>query len=789
MNAPIRDPIRKRTSKVAPPSVLSIICVLGFLVGSDISLQGAKRAFTVADDIAQSHFGNTSDDDPFVYSPNHRFLAVYTEHGRLDLNRSETILRVYRVEDIVRTLNERQAIRQPLPLWEIRKSTYRHGPIVTRLRWLRDSSGLAFLSKTASGNNQLLLADLRTKVIHSLTGDDQYVTSFDIRTQLNFVYTVLTRPPKQAPALRESAIIGTGRDLFSLMFPEDLRSPQNTERSELWAVVRGRRFKLKDLASGRTLTIYSKELSLSPDGKFLVTVLPLDVVPAEWVKLYPPPPLVAGSFRVRAGRQDLEDPHGWLLVEQYVLIDLRSGKIQSLFRAPTAMSAGWWASPSADWSTDGRWVALSGVFVRTAPAETNSVSRPCVAVIQTESLQSTCLEFVYGATEDDRSKWHLIMKVRFAPDSDTRVTVASLWPGDQTRSTTYMRESGNQWQLDSSDADGSTQHPFDVSVKQSLNDPPILLATDNYTGVSRVIWDPNPRLRDVAFGHVSIFRWKDQSGNDDVGGLFTPPDYVPGRRYPLVIQTHGFVEDQFSPSGAFPTAFAAQELAASGMVVLQVRGDACPVDSVNTPAEASCAAANYEAAANELVKVGIADPEKLGIVGFSRTCYYVLEELTAGTLHFKAAAITDGIDYGYFQYLMLSDYSEDDYAKEANVIIGAPPFGAGLTAWLKRSPEFRMDRVETPLQVVALDSHQSLMSMWEPYATLRYLEKPVDLIIIPASEHVMTGPGERMISQGSTIDWFRFWLKDEEDSNPTKAEQYKRWRELRDRRRQHNNSP
>src|SRR5882762_5020006 len=70
-------------------------------------------------------------------------------------------------------------------------------------------------------------------------------------------------------------------------------------------------------------------------------------------------------------------------------------------------------------------------------------------------------------------------------------------------------------------------------------------------------------------------------------------------------------------------------------------------------------------------------------------------------------------------------------------------------------------------------------SCCKPHATLRYLQKPVDLIIIPDSEHVITNPGERMISQSSTVDWFRFWLKGEEDPDPTKAEQYKRWREFR----------
>jgi dipeptidyl aminopeptidase/acylaminoacyl peptidase len=759
--------------------VLRVICLLGVLIGSAAPLQAARRPFDVTDDIALSRFGSSAsfDDDPCAFSPDARFLAVYTEHGRVDLNRPESILRVYRTEDIIRTLHDRRRTAEPSPLWEIHQSTYRSGPIITRVRWLRDSSGVAFLSKTASGNNQLLLADLRTRVIHPLTDDDQYVTSFDIGTQHNYVYTVLARPPlKQAPGIEKSTIIGTGKDLSSLMFPDDLPNPDDSDRSEIWAVVTDRRFKLKDPASGRTLTLYPKVLSLSPDGHSLVSVFPVEVVPAEWEKLYPQAPLPLGGFSVQAGRQDLEDPRGFGFVEEYVLIDLRSGKIQSLTRAPSAASAAWWALPSAGWASDGRAVALSGVFIPRDSREPVSAIRPCVAVIEIGSLESTCIESVHGAAEDDKHRWHIITRVRFASGSDNRVTVDSLWPGDNIRSSTYTRESSGHWRQDTSSTEEGKQKSFAVSIKQSLNDPPVLLATDNLTNVSRVIWNPNPQLRDVVLGEVSVFRWKSPNGQNDVGGLYKPPDYVRGRRYPLVIQNHGFAEDRFVPSGAFPTATAAQELAELGMLVLQVRGEACPV---NVPEEAPCNAADYEAAANALVKAGVADPDKLGVVGFSRTCYYVLEELTAGTLHFKAAAITDGVDYGYFQYLMMSDYDDNLYAKEANIIIGAPPFGEGLTQWLKRSPAFKMDRAKTPLQVVALNNHMSLMSMWEPYATLRYLRRPVDLMIIPDSEHVMTNPGERIVSQGGTVDWFRFWLKGEEDPDPAKADQYIRWRELR----------
>jgi hypothetical protein len=36
-----------------------------------------------------------------------------------------------------------------------------------------------------------------------------------------------------------------------------------------------------------------------------------------------------------------------------------------------------------------------------------------------------------------------------------------------------------------------------------------------------------------------------------------------------------------------------------------------------------------------------------------------------------------------------------------------------------------------------------------------------------------------MISQDGNVDWFDFWLNSHEDPDPAKAEQYKRWRELR----------
>ncbi len=97
---------------------------------------------------------------------------------------------------------------------------------------------------------------------------------------------------------------------------------------------------------------------------------------------------------------------------------------------------------------------------------------------------------------------------------------------------------------------------------------------------------------------------------------------------------------------------------------------------------------------------------------------------------------------------------------------------------MERSPEFNMSKVRTPLQIVAM-AREDVLWVWEPYAALRYLKKPVDLIVLRRGTHVLTNPAERLVSQGGTVDWFRFWLKGEEDPDPAKAEQDARWRELR----------
>jgi hypothetical protein len=71
------------------------------------------------------------------------------------------------------------------------------------------------------------------------------------------------------------------------------------------------------------------------------------------------------------------------------------------------------------------------------------------------------------------------------------------------------------------------------------------------------------------------------------------------------------------------------------------------------------------------------------------------------------------------------------------------------------------------------------LEFWEWFRALTDLEKPVDFIEIPYADHLVQKPWDRRASMQGIVDWFLFWLKNERDSDATKAEQYARWTELR----------
>jgi dipeptidyl aminopeptidase/acylaminoacyl peptidase len=755
---------------------LASIVVLAFLIGIAFPTalaQQRKKPFTVVDEIGLALFdAPNGGPGEVLFSPDGDYFIVKAEHGRLDINRVEDDVRFYRTQEVIHFLDYAETSR-PSPVWTFAR-TGKEGGVIGGWRWLADSNGIAFLEPTESGNQRIVLADLQKKTVEPLTSSTEAVKDFDIRDRQHYVYTVVDPAGQEnKKAEREVAsVVGTGRSLFELILPDDPISARIAPATiSLWAVEGGKPFEVKE--NGAPLANFGT-FALSPDGKSLVTTLPVLDVPSAWETSYPSPPTPPCSVspctnRIHAGHYDAKSSQ----VHQYVRVDLQTGTIGSLAEAPLANDAGWLAFGDPSWSRDGREILLPNTFLK---SKDNLPSRPCIAVMDASSDASTCVEVLKAHKTETTVEegYHLVVRARFAAGTG-RVMVGFSSHEDQSYRTTEYQLTNHKWQAvrEIKGLFPAEQNGLEVSVTEGLNDPPVLIAKNEKT--SRVILDPNPQLQNVELGQASVYTWKDNSGRQWKGGLYKPVNYKLGQRYPLVIQTHGFSESEFRPSGVFPTAFAARALAATGIMVLQtaigVAGANCP--SV-TPEEGRCAVAMLESAANQLVSDGLVDREQIGIIGFSRTCFSVMEILTTSSLHLKAASITDGVMFDYLGYILFTDR----ISSEADRVIGAPPFGDGLRQWLKRSPGFNLDKITTPLLVVG-EGPLSLLSMWQPYAGLHYLQKPVDLIMLNTDEHVLTTPAVRMVSQGGSVDWFRFWLQDYEDPDPAKNEQYERWRGLR----------
>lgn len=770
--------------------LLCLLLTLG-LGPQSVVYADTQRPFTVTDDIELSHFGDpfTARAEPVTFSPDGRYFVVDTERGRIDLDRPESILRVYRTTVVVRWLNSPESEKELSPLWTVAKSSYRDGPIITDIRWLADSSAFAFLAKNSLGNDQLFLGEVNSKRILALSQVEQEVTSFDIRDRGHYVYCV------QSPALRRAAVrerhatsmAANGHNIYGLLFAggdDDLHFTglAGSDLSELWAVIADHSSLVRDRA-GEPIPIRSdgqQALALSPDGRSVVTAIAVRNIPPEWETMYRSAD-PAGAYRIRPGKQDPAAIDQSVSVSEYVRIRLSDGQVQTFNGAPIGSAGGWWAFLKAAWSADGEAVVLPDTFMPPAPGSRKSeAGPPCTAVIELKSGEASCVVRMRGraTNREDGEKRGLLRSVEFLPGTTNEVKLRYLVRDGSEQTEYYGRAADGSWSIDSGEtaAREADRPPLAVFVKQDMNAPPVLVGSDSRTGISKTIWNPNPQLQQIALGEESVFRWRDEAGRDWVGGLYKPPHYVPSTRYPLVIQTHGFRPKNFDPAGVYSTAFAAQELAAAGILVLQVED--CPL-RLSTE-EAACQIAGYEAAVTELAKQGLIDPDRVGIVGFSRTCYYVMQALMESKLHLRAASITDGMVLGYLEYIMQWGVSNNDYAHEANALIGAPPFGTGLDEWVKHSPEFNLERVTAPLQVV-VRGRPSLLTLWEPYAGLRYLNKPVDLLLLPdTGTHILTNPAQRAASQTATVDWFRFWLKGEVDRDPEKREQYQRWRQLRD---------
>ena len=778
--------------RVAIAVVAATCCVYGLLsaqmVGEDPSNQARHRYFTVSDSIEMSRFDRERGDP--IFSPDKRYFAVVTSRGLLQSDEVESTLWLFSSDQVREFLATNNTGQAPAPRMVCRFTAVpsaeydnSYEPVISNatLRWSLDSTTILFLVQNSKGKHQLYRATVGTGSVRALTSAENDVTEFDFVGDTAVYSAANTNESRDEgyPINADTRDI-TGISLERLLFPKSKHF--GATYGGVWVNRNGRDLQITDPDTGRPLLLVnqmSKPLSISPDGHAAVLRLPTKAAEKSWESFEPGDALIK---KINSEDPNTTADYNMLRPTVYASVDLTSGRVTQLLNAPHAWTLGYDVDGMAIWSSDGKKLLLTNTFLPLEGVDEVEKSRrlrPCTAVVVDRLSKATsCVTFSRGREPE--------LQAASFGDTDDDVILRFEGVSPEQR---YHYQAGSWHLVDVARAkqpvEGmnkllNRQQTLTVHIKQDLNTPPALWATDQ-SERSKRIWDPSPQLAMLNLGEVTAFRWKDKTGYEWTGGLVKPPDYVLGKRYPLVIQTHGFVEHEFMTDGSFTTAFAARPLAAAGIVVLQAMDR---FDNTTTPDEASNRVLAFQSAIDQLASDGLIDPNRVGIIGFSRTSYHVESALVSDPKRFAAASIADGVDESYMQELLYFTLAAPYHEGEA--IYGAKPFGEGLRQnWVQRAPGFHLDAIRTPLLIEAIAPH-SILEEWEIYASLVAQGKPVDLIYFPDGQHILQKPLERMASQQGNVDWFRFWLQGYENPAAEKVEQYRRWEKLCDMQREQN---
>jgi hypothetical protein len=735
-----------------------------------VSSAGNPRRFEVRDSVEMSQFT-----EPGTFSPDGRYFVTVTQRGLLPQGVTETTVWLFDVSAVRESLLGGTSSPAPVQLARL-TGAINGSPLIGTLSWEADSEGLLFLGHDGRENRQLFRVRLGDHQLTALSSPELDVVDYaSARTDVVYFAgpkiaseTAWWSNDPSAPDI----VVGTGQSFMNLLFPNYERHTHAQPTSfEVWRVKGQAAEPVLDASTGQPLRVLGtynvSTISLSPDGSYAAAITAADQIPELWERYTIPPGPDLRGFRADSPSKNRAAEYERAL--QYQLFDLDRGTRRPLLAAPVAeFQRGGKDALLAAWSPDERYVAVSGTYMpldqrKGAPQST----QPCaVAVIDPRHGHRSCL--IDRATS----------KVSPVAGMDWESGSSRLRVRFQDASVTEYELHGGGWKP-------TTQHsplptpPLALTIRQDLNDPPVLVAGDQASGREEKLFDPNPQLVGIDLGTAGPYEWKDPQGRSIQGVLVKPPGFSSDHRYPLVIQTHGFRDKTFFKVGASETSNAGRALACREMLVLQVREPHTEADE--TWREPTVRGTDvYVAAIDQLAREGLIDPAKVGISGYSRTGLFVSKAITEAPERFAAAVIANadpGSLIGYYEYI---DYATATYAKNAaDVFAGALPYGAGLQKWLERAPGFRTDRIRAPVLISAADP-QHLISLWGLYAPLRDQGKPVELQYIRSGQHTLTKPLQILAHQEMLVDWFDFWLNGHEDPNSAKAEQYARWWKLRE---------
>jgi dipeptidyl aminopeptidase/acylaminoacyl peptidase len=269
-------------------------------------------------------------------------------------------------------------------------------------------------------------------------------------------------------------------------------------------------------------------------------------------------------------------------------------------------------------------------------------------------------------------------------------------------------------------------------------------------------------LRSIRLAPVEEISFKSRDGTPINGFMVRPVEHRAGTPMPAVLKIHGGPVYQFS--NEFNLEW--QLLAAEGFAVIAAnpRGSSGRGEKFSTAIYADWGNKDTQdvlAAVDFAVASGVADPERLGVGGWSYGGI-LTNQVIARDRRFKAAISGSG------QSNAFAGYGTDQYIKEYEAELGTP--WGNPEAYRRVSyPFFHADRIVTPTLFLCgeKDFNVPLLNTEQMYQALKSLGRETELVIYPGEYHEIKTPSYRVDRQKRYLEWYKRYLTKQGDQATT----------------------